>query len=173
MMVQGFRFAGLHAGIKPTKKDLALVVSDVRLGRRLLTINRAQAAPVQDAQPGSQPPESAPSWSTVATPTPSPARRVARAWSASAGRSARSCVPPESIFTASTGVIGVPLPLEKITQGLPRLAESLGASCEPAAEAIMTTDTHPRWRGGRSTGGREVSISASPGLGDDRPRWRR
>ena len=29
MMVQGFRFAGLHAGIKPRPKDLALVVSDV------------------------------------------------------------------------------------------------------------------------------------------------
>ncbi len=37
MMVQGFRFAGLHAGIKPAKKDLALIVSDVPAsGRRLL-----------------------------------------------------------------------------------------------------------------------------------------
>ena len=33
----------------------------------------------------------------------------------------RSASPPESTFTASTGVIGVPLPVEKIIQGLPRL----------------------------------------------------
>src|SRR4029453_12503542 len=68
-------------------------------------------------------------------------------------------IPPESAFTASTGVIGVPLPVEKITQGLPRLVESLGASCEPAAEAMMTTDTHPKVaRRSLHLGGREVSI---------------
>ena len=54
MMVQGFRFAGLHAGIKPAKKDLALIVSDVPASAAgCFTINRAQAAPVQDAEPAS------------------------------------------------------------------------------------------------------------------------
>ena len=52
MTLQGFRFAGLHAGIKPARKDLALVVSDVPASAAgCFTINRAQAAPVQDAQP--------------------------------------------------------------------------------------------------------------------------
>ena len=42
MTLQGFRFAGLHAGIKPAKKDLALVVSDVPAsGAGCFTVNRA------------------------------------------------------------------------------------------------------------------------------------
>jgi len=135
MMVQGFRFAGVHAGIKPAKKDLALVVSDVPASAAgCFTINRAQAAPVTDAAPR------LPATGVRAVLvnsgnanalTGKQGRKdvvhVRRALGAALG------VRPESIFTASTGVIGVPLPVEKITQGLPRLVESLGASCEPAA----------------------------------------
>jgi glutamate N-acetyltransferase/amino-acid N-acetyltransferase len=49
------------------------------------------------------------------------------------------------VFMASTGVIGEPLPAEKITRVLARLAEQ-GApgNWRAAAEAIMTTDTYPK-----------------------------
>ena len=161
MNVQGFRFAGLHAGIKPARKDLALVVSDVPASAAgCFTINRAQAAPVQDAEPR------LPATGVRAILVNS---GNANALTGEQGRrdvvhvrralGAALRIPPESIFTASTGVIGVPLPVEKITQGLPRLVESLGASCEGAAEAIMTTDTHPKVaRRSLHLGGREVSI---------------
>jgi glutamate N-acetyltransferase/amino-acid N-acetyltransferase len=49
------------------------------------------------------------------------------------------------VFMASTGVIGEPLPAEKITRVLARLAEQGAAgNWRAAAEAIMTTDTYPK-----------------------------
>ena len=50
--------------------------------------------------------------------------------------------PPEEIFVASTGVIGEPLQAEKIAKTLPNLYGYLAPDgWQPAAEAIMTTDT--------------------------------
>jgi glutamate N-acetyltransferase/amino-acid N-acetyltransferase len=61
--------------------------------------------------------------------------------SAAAVASALGCKPAE-VFLASTGVIGEPLPVEKLEQGVPGLAASLAADgWRAAAEAIMTTDT--------------------------------
>ncbi|HXS07178.1 MAG TPA: bifunctional glutamate N-acetyltransferase/amino-acid acetyltransferase ArgJ [Rhizomicrobium sp.] len=49
------------------------------------------------------------------------------------------------VFLASTGVIGEPLPAEKITKILGKVAEDASASgWRSAAEAIMTTDTYPK-----------------------------
>jgi glutamate N-acetyltransferase/amino-acid N-acetyltransferase len=54
-------------------------------------------------------------------------------------------VPENLILPASTGVIGQPLPLDRITQALPALVSRLhpGGLTE-AAQAIMTTDTFPK-----------------------------
>lgn len=52
---------------------------------------------------------------------------------------------PEECFVASTGVIGEPLPYEKIMDALPQAYQSLESdSWRGAAEAIMTTDTFPK-----------------------------
>ena len=52
---------------------------------------------------------------------------------------------PEEVFVASTGVIGEPLPTERLTGALAGLAERLdGGAWSAAAEAIMTTDTFPK-----------------------------
>ncbi|QXT40084.1 bifunctional glutamate N-acetyltransferase/amino-acid acetyltransferase ArgJ [Gymnodinialimonas ceratoperidinii] len=54
-------------------------------------------------------------------------------------------LPASHVFTSSTGVIGEPLPASKITDALPGIAASLDpAATEPAARAIMTTDTFPK-----------------------------
>jgi acetylglutamate kinase len=50
-------------------------------------------------------------------------------------------VPEEAVLTASTGVIGVPLPAARITAALPQLIERAGPAPAAAAEAILTTDT--------------------------------
>ena len=47
---------------------------------------------------------------------------------------------PNAVVTASTGVIGVQLPIEKLEAGLPLARAALGLELEPAARAIMTTD---------------------------------
>ena len=52
---------------------------------------------------------------------------------------------PQDVFMASTGVIGEPLPAEKITKVLSRLvAEGAAGNWRAAADAIMTTDTYPK-----------------------------
>ena len=49
------------------------------------------------------------------------------------------------VFTASTGVIGVPLPMKKIEEKVPELIETLSPEgWMDTAEAIMTTDTFPK-----------------------------
>ena len=54
-------------------------------------------------------------------------------------------VDPQRIFTASTGVIGEPLPHERITGTLQGLQAALGPSgIKAAARAIMTTDTYAK-----------------------------
>jgi len=52
---------------------------------------------------------------------------------------------PQEVFMASTGVIGEPLPAEKITKVLFRLVdEGAAGNWRNAADAIMTTDTYPK-----------------------------
>jgi glutamate N-acetyltransferase/amino-acid N-acetyltransferase len=54
-------------------------------------------------------------------------------------------IPASRVFSSSTGVIGEPLPHEKITAVIPALAAELSESgIQMAAEAIMTTDTFPK-----------------------------
>ncbi|WP_395542609.1 bifunctional glutamate N-acetyltransferase/amino-acid acetyltransferase ArgJ [Neotabrizicola sp. sgz301269] len=54
-------------------------------------------------------------------------------------------MPAGRVFSSSTGVIGEPLPHEKITAVVPALAAELSeAGIQMAAEAIMTTDTFPK-----------------------------
>jgi glutamate N-acetyltransferase/amino-acid N-acetyltransferase len=52
---------------------------------------------------------------------------------------------PQEVFMASTGVIGEPLPAEKITKVLAKLvADGVAGNWRAAADAIMTTDTYPK-----------------------------
>ena len=54
-------------------------------------------------------------------------------------------LPASRVFSSSTGVIGEPLPHEKITAVIPALAADLAETgIQMAAEAIMTTDTFPK-----------------------------
>ncbi len=83
------------------------------------------------------------------------AAAVAQSAAAAIGCSARE------VFLASTGVIGEPLPAEKITQLLPELAQSGSADgWRAAAEAIMTTDTYPKLAtASAEIDGRKVTIN--------------
>jgi len=70
-------------------------------------------------------------------------------------------IPQARIFTSSTGVIGEPLAYERITAALDELAAKLSAAnIEPAARAIMTTDTFPKGAAAKvEVGGKTVSIA--------------
>jgi glutamate N-acetyltransferase/amino-acid N-acetyltransferase len=138
----GYRASGVHCGLKKSDLDLALVVSDRPAAvAGVFTTNRVKAAPVLYSQ------------RVVASGA---ARAIvcnsgnANACTGEAGlRDAvetASLVADElellsnQVIVASTGVIGVPLDMTKLRDGIPRAVAGLEASGEAAARAIMTTD---------------------------------
>ena len=160
---KGFRFGGVACGLKPTRRDLALVVSDhPAAAAGVFTKNKAAAAPIQDAR----------------TRVPAEGMRAivansgnANALTGKAGlddvsvvRSAVADalgVQKRAVLAASTGVIGARLPAMKIVTALPALVEQLGDHPDLAAEAIMTTDTRPKMASREVTlGGKTAIVSA-------------
>jgi len=66
---------------------------------------------------------------------------------------------PSDVFVASTGVIGVPLPIDKAEAGIEAVLAAPEASWEQAAATIMTTDTFPKAaRASAVVGGRTVNL---------------
>ena len=145
----GYRFASTYAGIrKQTDDDLTLIVSDTpAAAAAVFTQNAVVAAPVIVsaehlrrsggvcraivANAGN---------ANCATPT---MRKVARATARAAAK--RLGIPASQVLLASTGVIGEPLDEKLIVAALPGLAKNLAPDgLEPAAHAIMTTDTFPK-----------------------------
>ena len=53
-------------------------------------------------------------------------------------------IPAGDVIVASTGVIGQAMTIEPFESGIPELVRALGSDSSPAAEAIMTTDTHSK-----------------------------
>ncbi len=143
---RGFRFSGIPSGIKPHRRDLALVVSDVPAAAAgVFTANKACAAPVLDAR-DRVPAEGmravvANSGNANALTGPGGIGDVSVIRSAVADALG---IQKRAVLTASTGVIGVRLPAIKIVTAVPALVEALGDRAEQAAEAMMTTDTRPK-----------------------------
>ncbi len=74
-------------------------------------------------------------------------------------------VPAESLFIASTGIIGWRLPVREMEGALPGLAEALSKdSILPMARAIMTTDSFPKVRRARAGGGSILGIAKGAGM---------
>jgi len=161
----GFRAAGVSAGIKASgAPDLALLVSDgPAQAAAVFTTNRVQAAAVLVARE-----HLATSGGTVRAIvvnsgcanacTGDAGMEAAREMAAEAAR-AVDC-PPEQVLVASTGVIGVALPVDKIRTGVPAAFRALGTDQGlAAARAIMTTDLSPKQAAATITiGGREAAI---------------
>jgi glutamate N-acetyltransferase/amino-acid N-acetyltransferase len=143
----GFRAAAVPAGIKPERLDLALLVADAPCAAAgVFTTNLAQAAPVvvsreHLASGRARAVVVNAGCANAATGTGglADAREMAAATAAAVG-----CAPAE-VIVASTGVIGVRLPMDRVTSGIAaaaaRLSREAGAD---AARAIMTTDTKPK-----------------------------
>ena len=141
----GFRAGGIHCGIKKSRKDLALIVSDFpATAAAVFTTNKVQAAPVLASK-------------MVLANSRFHKAIVVNSGNANACTGERGYndavrminetaselgVDANEIFVASTGVIGEPLPIEKIISGIHSVESKLsGRDFTSAAEAIMTTDT--------------------------------
>jgi glutamate N-acetyltransferase / amino-acid N-acetyltransferase len=148
MTPRGFLFSAAEAAIKkPGRKDLALVYSEKEANiAGMFTTNAVKAAPVQldmkqiksgrgqaiivnsgnaNACTGKQGLRDAAEM----------ARLVARHLS----------IRPSLVYVASTGVIGTPMPMERINAKIADLTNNLDRkSIRDIAEAILTTDTFPK-----------------------------
>ena len=157
---KGFRFGGIACGLKPSRRDLALVVSDhPAAAAGVFTKNKAAAAPIQDAR-ARVPAEGiraivANSGNANALTGPAGLDDVAVIRSAVADALG---IQKRAVLSASTGVIGARLPAMKIVTALPALIEQLGDHPDLAAEAIMTTDTRPKMAA------REVTLGGKPAI---------
>ena len=159
----GFRYAGVHAGLKPVRKDFALIASDdpcVAAGR--FSVNTAAAAPIVDARP--RLPSASIRGVVVNSGNANALTGAAGLADVVAIRTAVASAmgtTADAILTASTGMIGVRLPAHKLVAAAPALVAALGAAPEPAAEAIITTDTRTKLASRQITsGGRTVTIAA-------------
>ena len=159
----GFRFSGVHAGIKPNRRDLALVFSDRPCSAAgCFTTNKSKAAPVLDAEPRLPSDKVRAviinSGNANALTGPAGLQDVKSVLEA-AGRALG--IPGDAVVSASTGVIGQPLPTQKIISAIPALAQGLRLEPEAAAEAILTTDTRIKMASRTvSIAGKEVSLAA-------------
>ncbi len=145
---KGFEAAGVEAGIKyQNRKDMALIYSKKPCrAAGVFTSNVVKAAPVL--------------WDkAVVTHSPYAQAVVINAGIANActgsqgyeccnktAQAAADClqIPKDAVLVASTGVIGMQLPLDKLTEGVKKLSEAKADTLDAgqlAAEAIMTTDT--------------------------------
>ncbi len=146
--VNGFLFSGIAAGIKKNgQRDLGLIYSEVPAqAAGLFTTNAVKAAPVlldrarlkmglcqailvnsgnANACTGNQGLRDAKSMTSF----------VARQLGVDEGL----------VFPSSTGVIGSPLPMKRIEEGIPELVDRLSPEAwMSTVEAIMTTDTFPK-----------------------------
>lgn len=142
---RGFRAGSVYTGIKtpgPDKRDVGVLLSDFPCSvAGVFTTNKVAAAPVVISRERVR-------------------RGTARGVVFNAGNAnaatgelglqraiqtteiagAKLGVPPEELLVASTGVIGVPLPIEKVEEGISRLELRPDGGHE-AAQCIMTTDT--------------------------------
>jgi glutamate N-acetyltransferase / amino-acid N-acetyltransferase len=146
---QGFRAAGVAAGIKAKGLDLALVVSEPRASAAaVFTTNRAKAAPVlvsqrHLAEGGGQAAALVVNSGCANACTGSDGLLHAEAMAASTA-AAIGCA-AANVLVASTGVIGVKLPMDRVAGGIRQAAAALATSGGAnAARAIMTTDPFPK-----------------------------
>lgn len=142
----GFRFAGIASGVKGKKKlDLGLIVSD-RLANTaaVFTTNKAAAAPVRlsratlkknDGMIRALVVNSGNANACTGQSGAKDARTMGKLAATSIGAS------PSEILVASTGVIGVPLAMDKLEKGIPSAQKALRrGSIDKFAESILTTD---------------------------------
>ncbi|MDF9304169.1 bifunctional glutamate N-acetyltransferase/amino-acid acetyltransferase ArgJ [Tritonibacter mobilis] len=148
--IGGLRFAATAAGVRyQGRTDVMLAVMDPGTSvAGVFTRSATRSAPVLDCQAklGSNPEHGAAilvnSGNSNAFTGHYGQTSVAEITSAVA---ATTGLPQDRVFTASTGVIGEPLPHERILTKLDELNGALsGSAIKDAAEAIMTTDTFPK-----------------------------
>lgn len=149
LIPRGFRFAATKAGVKASgRADFAVIVADEPASAAAaFTSNRVTAAPlIVDKEhlraTGGKVRLVAVNAGNANCATGQAGLDAARATCAAAAK--QFACKPEEVFPSSTGVIGVPLPAEKLIAAMPQVAAQLAGESDrfmETAQAILTTDT--------------------------------
>jgi glutamate N-acetyltransferase/amino-acid N-acetyltransferase len=142
----GFKAGGINCGVRLYRPDLGLIISEnPAVGAGVFTQNQFKAAAIKHCQ------NCLPSNNIKALITNSGEANAATGLEgvktnlamASSLAEILQCRPLQ-ILTASTGVIGKPLSIEKITKAIPTLVSKTTDIAENFATAILTTDLVPK-----------------------------
>ncbi len=148
MSLKGYKFSVVEAAIKkPGRKDLALIFSETpATAAAVFTTNAVKAAPVllsaeriAAGKAQALVVNSGNANACTGGQGMQDARETSRLLADGLGIAA------ELVQVSSTGVIGVPLPMDRLTAAIPALLAGCGsATIDDLAAAIMTTDTFPK-----------------------------
>jgi glutamate N-acetyltransferase / amino-acid N-acetyltransferase len=170
LIPRGFRFGATKAGLKASgRTDFAVIVADAPASAAAaFTANRVSAAPLQIDKEHLR--ATAGRVRVVAINAGNANCAVGQAGldaaraTCAAAAEVFGCAVNE-VFPSSTGIIGVPLPAEKLIAVMPALAAQLGAESDhfqQVAQAIITTDTVEKTAFARiEVDGAEVRIAAT------------
>ncbi len=144
---KGFFASGIHCGIRKnkSKKDLALIYSEKKANTAsVYTTNLVKGAPLLVTK------ENIADGYAQAVICNSGNANTCNANGIEIAKETAKLLANEmgicekDVIVASTGVIGQPLNIEPIKNGIPTLVKGLGKDCSGAIEGIMTTDTKPK-----------------------------
>lgn len=141
---KGFLASGIFAGIKKSKKDLALIYSEKKANAAAaFTTNKVKAAPILLDMKNI---ENGEAQAIVINSGNANACTGEKGYEDAIKMAKKTAevlrINEDDVLVCSTGVIGVPLPMDKVLTGIELAEKSLGREGGyDAAQAIMTTDT--------------------------------
>ena len=141
---KGFTASGVHCGIRKnkSKKDLALIYSEKKaVAASVYTTNLVKGAPITVTKNNIADGYAQAVICNSGNANTCNANGIEIAEKMCDLLSEKLGVDAKDVIVASTGVIGQPLDITPIANGIPALVEGLTASSDDAATAIMTTDT--------------------------------
>lgn len=144
---KGFTANGVHCGIRKnrTKKDLSLIFSEVKASAAAVyTTNLVKGAPLTVTKSHLSDGYAQAVICNSGNANTCNANGIEIAEEMSDLIASELKISSSDIVVASTGVIGQPLDISPIKNGIPSLVAGLGANGDAAAEGIMTTDTVPK-----------------------------
>lgn len=141
---KGFVANGIHCGIRKnkTKKDVALIFSRTRANAAAVyTTNLVKGAPITVTKKNISDGYASAMICNSGNANTCNANGIEIATEMCELVAAKMNIPAEDVIVASTGVIGQPLDITPIANGMDELVAGLGDNSVAAAEGIMTTDT--------------------------------
>ena len=144
---KGFTANGVHCGIRKnkTKRDLALIVSETQASAAAVyTQNLVKGAPLTVTKNNIANGKASAVICNSGNANTCNANGIEIAEKTCELLAKELGIDPTDVVVASTGVIGQPLDITPIANGIPALVKGLGAHSDLACEGIMTTDTRPK-----------------------------